>query len=280
MQALRYGCPWQGRRSRRCDPMRFPMAMRPILFFAHVLVASLAVSCMPHARAYVGASFMKAKGDAALQNGGGSLNLGQDRNELGTLGVDETSGSAYVRAEADWGPHRVRVSGFGSTPSGQGTLSDAFGDLAAGTNVQSQLDYVNVSSAYTWDLVPTDLVRVGVGLELGYHSFDLLVQDRASIAFERLQADLWLPMPCIDAEVDLGPVSLCANLGAFQADLGDADGQYFDAEAFVRWEPWMGIEFLGGWRSLSVDAGGDAGNRAFDADFDIEGWFVGGGVAF
>lgn len=254
--------------------------MRTHLFALLALALGCLASCMPHARAYVGASFMKAEGDIGLQNAANTLDLNQALNSLDSLGTDETSGSAYVRAEADWGPHRVRVSGFGSTPSGDGTLTQPFGDLIAGTNVRSQLDYVNITGAYTWDLVPTDLVRVGVGVELGLHRFDLLVEDRASSAFESLEADLTLPMPCVDAEVDLGPVSLCANLGAFEIDMGDADGQYFDAEAFARWEPIMGVEFLGGWRSLSVDANGDASGRGFDADFKIAGWFFGGGLTF
>ena len=246
-----------------------------------ILVASVSLaSCMPHARAYVGASFMKAQGDVALQNAANNLNLGQARNSLETLGADDRSGSAYLRAEADWGPNRVRLSGFGATPSGDGTLSQPFGDLAANTAVHSQLDYANVSGAYTWDVVPTDLVRVGLGVQAGFHTFDLRVEDRSSIAFESLNADLMLPMPCVDAELDLGSFSFCANLGAFEIDMGDADGQYFDAEAFARWEPVMGLEFVGGWRSLSFDANGDADGRAFDADFDIAGWFLAGGITF
>lgn len=256
------------------DPMRIPAVA--VLVLAPVYLSS----CMPHARGYVGASFMKASGEVALQNAVNGLNLSQSRNSLDSMGIDESSGSAYVRAEADWGPHRVRASGFGSTPSGDGTLTQPFGDLNAGTNVRSQLDYVNLTGAYTWDIVPTDLVRVGLGLQVGLHKFDLLVEDRGSSAFEQIEADLTLPMPCVDAELDLGAFSVCANLGAFEADLGDADGQYFDAEAFARWEPVMGLEFLGGWRSLSFDASGEAGGRGFDADFDIAGWFVGGGFAF
>jgi hypothetical protein len=258
----------------------FPSTMR-IVHPAVVVVALVCLaSCMPHARAYVGASFMKAEGDVALQNTGSTLNLGQSLNSLDSLGTDEASGSAYLRAEADWGPHRVRASGFGTTPSGDGTLENAFGDLLAGTNVRSQLDYVNMTGAYTWDIVPTDLVRVGLGVQVGLHQFDLLVEDRASDSFERLKASLMLPMPCIDAEVDLGPVSFCANLGAFEIDMGDADGQYFDAEAFARWEPMMSIEVIAGYRSMSFDSNGEADGREFDADFKITGWFLGGGIAF
>jgi hypothetical protein len=244
------------------------------------IVAISSVSCMPHARAYVGAAFTSVDGNVALQNAGNTLDLNQDRNSIGGLGADETTGSAYLRAEADWGPHRVRLSGFGATPSGEGTLAEPFGDLAAGTNVRSQLDYVNFNGAYTWDVVPTDLVRVGLGVEMGWHSWDLLVDDRGSLAFESLEADLFLPMPCVDAELDLGPVSLVANFGAFDIDMGDADGQYYNAEAFLRWTPIMSVEFMGGWRSLSVDANGEADGRKFDADFDVSGWFIGGGIAF
>lgn len=256
------------------------MHMRTTLLALHLLAVGCLVSCMPHARAYVGASFMRVEGDTALQNAGGSLNLGQDVNSMKELGAEETSGSAYVRAEADWGPHRARVSGFGATPSGQGTLTDAFGDLAAGSPVQSQLDYTNVTAAYTFDVVPTSLVRLGLGVEVGVHTFDLLVDQTNSTAFEKLSADFWTPMPCIDAELDLGSVSVCLNVGAFDLDLGDADGNYYDAEAFLRWEPLLGFELIGGWRSMSIDANGRADDRDFRTDVDVNGWFVGGGISF
>jgi hypothetical protein len=254
--------------------------MRTTFLALQILAVGCLASCMPHARAYVGASFMRVEGDMALQNAGGTLNLGQDVNTIEDLGAEETSGSAYLRAEADWGPHRARVSGFGATPSGEGTLADSFGDLSAGAPVRSQLDYENFTAAYTFDVIPTSLVRLGLGVEVGIHRFDLLVDQTNSNAFEELEADFWTPMPCIDAEVDLGAVSFCLNVGAFDVDLGDADGNYHDAEAFVRWAPLLGFELIGGWRNMLLDTNGEADNRDFRTDVEVSGWFLGGGISF
>lgn len=246
-----------------------------------LLVLPFTTGCIPTGRAYVGAAFMKVAGDLALQNAGGSLNLDATQSDIeDDLGAGDADTSPYVRAEADWGPHRVRVSGFGHSSSGTGTLDNAFGDLAATTNVASDLEVFNVTGAYTWDLFPTGPFRLGIGAQVGYSSIDITVRDTGGVAFERVRTDNYVPMPLLDAEVDLGVVAVGGSLGGFEVDLGDADGRYWDGELFVRASPWSMVEFIGGYRYLSFDSSGEADGRDFDADLELTGWFLAGGIKF
>ena len=260
-------------------PSVFPMRTRTLI--PALLALPFMTSCIPTGRAYVGAAFMKVAGDVALQNAGGSLNLDASQSDIeDDLGAGGSDSSPYARAEADWGPHRVRVSGFGHSSGGTGTLTNAYGDLAASTAVGTDLEIINVTGAYTFDLLPTSMFRLGIGAQLGYSSIDLTVRQPSGIGFERVRTDNYVPMPVVDAEVDLGVVAFGGSLGGFEVDLGDADGRYWDGELFVRAAPWSLVELIGGYRYLSFDSSGEADNRDFNADLELTGWFIGGGIKF
>ncbi|MGE3174623.1 MAG: hypothetical protein AB7O97_18470 [Planctomycetota bacterium] len=239
-------------------------------------------ACAPHQmRAEVGAAFTQVRGELGLQNSGGNLNLNANMNDVkDQLGSGELDPSPYVRFEADWGPQRVKVSGLSHTSSGSSVLAGAFGDLPAGTSVFADLDYTNVSGSWSYDLAPTDMLRLAPGVQVGYHAIDVLVRSNSSTAFENVDTDIIVPMPYFDAEVDLGVVSVGVNAGLMVVDLRDADGRYWDAEAIVRAVPGQNVELLGGLRYMLFDAHGTATGRDFDSDIDVFGFFVGGGVKF
>lgn len=249
--------------------------------FLALCATTFLAGCMPTARAYVGAAFTRAKGDAALQNAGGTLNLDATQADLGdTFGADETQTTPYVRAELEWGPQRLRLSGFRHESSGSGTLTADYGDIASGTNVAADFEMWNFTGAWTWDFLPTDMFRLGLGAQVGYSSIDLTVSQVGGPAFERVRTDNYVPMPVIDAEVDLGVVAVGGSLGGFEVDLGDADGRYWDGELFVRACPGSMVEFIGGYRYLSFDNDGRADSRDFNAEIEVTGWFIGGGIKF
>jgi len=249
--------------------------------FLALCALSLGAGCMPAARVYVGAAFTRAKGDVALQNTAGTLNLDASQNDLeDDLGVDDTKTTPYARAELEWGPQRLRLSGFHHDSSGTGTLVADYGDIVSGTNVASDFELWNFTGAWTWDFLPTDMFRLGLGAQLGFSSVDLTVRQIGGSAFERVRTDNYVPMPVLDAEVDLGIVAVGGSIGGFEVDLGDADGRYWDGELFVRASPGSTLEFIGGYRYLSFDNEGQADNRDFNAEVEITGWFIGGGIKF
>ncbi len=247
-----------------------------------VVAVGLLAACAPQAfRADVGAAFVRVQGELGLQNSGGSLTLASNMNDVkDQLGTGETDASPYVRFEADWGPHRIKLSGFSHNSTGGGTLVGAFGDLPGGTQVFTDLDFANVTASWSYDLMPTSMFRVAPGVQLGYYSLDLTTRAQTLSAFENVDTDAITPMPYLEAEIDLGRVSVGANAGVMSAHIRDATGRYWDAEAYVRGTPLDNLEIIGGLRYLLIDAHGNATGRDFDSDIDLFGWFIAGGVKF
>jgi hypothetical protein len=92
---------------------------------------------------------------------------------------------------------------------------------------------------------------------------------------------VFVPMPFAEAEIyPTDYLSIGANLGLMSADLGDGNGRYWDAEAMARVQATTEIDFLFGYRYQLMDVSGRATSRDFDADLDLRGWFIGGGVRF
>ena len=247
-----------------------------------VAAATLLAACAPHTfRADVGAAFARVEGQIGLQNSSGSLTLADNMNDLQDhLGVGDQDESPYVRLEADWGPSRFKVSTFGHNSTGSGTLAGAFGDIPAGTQVFTDFDFVDVTGSWSYDLMPTETFRIAPGVQLGYYSLDVITRAPSLSAFEQVDTDIIAPMPYLDAEVDLGWLTIGANGGIIAVNLSDADGRYWDAEGYVRANVLPHLELVGGVRYLLFDAHGEASNRDFDADIDVFGWFIGGGVRF
>lgn len=225
-----------------------------------------------------GVMFARARGEVALQNSAGTLALGDNQHSLGSMGVDETEASPYVDLEAVRDVHHFRISGFRLDSEGSGTLTGDFGDLVAGTPVTASIDFINVGGAYIYDLMRDDTFRLGVGGQLGYYQLD--VEARSAGGNESVRTEVFVPMPCVEANVYLGDLTLGAFGSLMGADLGDASGRYIDFESTVRWRVLPELELFGGYRYVLMDAYGEASSRDFDADVEVNGWFMGGGIRF
>jgi hypothetical protein len=249
-----------------------------------LILAALALvaACTPtRYRADIGAAMVQASGDIALQNSAGTLNLGSTKNDIDKdLDLGEQQTSPYVRLEVDWGRHRARASGFGFDANGAGQLAADFGDMPAGTAVDTSIEFFNVSAAWSYDLVPSETFRVGPGVQLGFYSLDIGSQAVGVNAFERVSTDVLVPEIFVAGDVELGWVSLVGEVGWMEASLRDASGTYWDFDAQVRVHPGTHVELFVGYRLIVMDADGEAASRDFAGDIDVSGWLVGGGVRF
>ncbi len=247
-----------------------------------LLAIALTAACAPsHFRADAGAAFTRVQGEMGLQNSAGNLNIAGNMNDVkDQLGAGDDEVSPYVRLEADWGPHRVKLSGLANNSAGPGTLAGAFGDLPAGTQVFTDFDFVNATAAWSYDLMPTPMFRIAPGVQLGYYSLDITSRAQTLSAFENVDTDFLTPMPYVEAEIDFDVIAIGANAGFLGVDLRDASGRYWDVEAYVRGAPFGGLELIGGLRYMLFDAHGEATGRDFDADLDVFGWFLAGGIRF
>ncbi|GAB4140248.1 MAG: hypothetical protein Fur0037_06680 [Planctomycetota bacterium] len=251
---------------------------RIALLFSLALLAG----CAPDVfRADAGVAFPRLTGGASLQNSAGNASLSDVKNNIrGSLDVGQLQPQPYLRLESDWGPHRVRVHGFGYDESGSSLLDRDFGDLVSGTAVDSSLEYLNVVGSWSYDLMPTKTLRLGPGVQLGLYSLDMTARSSFPSGFEKVMTDVVMPQLFLDGGVDLGIVSADANIGFMSAHLGDAAGRYVDAELMLRARPAEQFEVFAGYRLTVLDVLGVASGRDFDADLTVSGVVLGGGVRF
>jgi hypothetical protein len=248
---------------------------------AAVLTVLLA-SCVPHTfRADVGAMFVHTHGDVALQNSAGTLGLYAEQNDLhDSLDLGDTEGAPFVRLQADWERHRVKVGLFGFEQEGSSILQRDYGNIPAGTAVTTKLQFFNAVAAWSYDLMQGETLRLAPGVQLGYYGFDVAANSAAPAAFEKVTTDVVVPEAYVEGEVSLGLLSLNGSLGLMSADLGDANGRYLDLELGALLRPRREFEVIFGYRHIVMDAHGRASDRDFDADVFLSGWFIGGGLRF
>lgn len=230
-------------------------------------------------RVDVGPFFARATGDVALQNIGGTLELGQEQNDLDrNLGLGGTETSPYIRVQMDQERHRVRVHGFGVGSQGTGTLAGDFGGIVAGSQVTTQLEFFSVAANWGYQIARGEHYRLAVGAQAGYYSLN--VEVRSTPGREEVDSSVLVPMPFAELEGLFGPFTVGVNGAVMSADLGDAGGRYLDTEAYVRWSAAPDFDFFAGYRYCVIDVYGQASSRDFDADVDIRGYFFGAGIRF
>ncbi|MBM4061083.1 MAG: hypothetical protein FJ265_08305 [Planctomycetes bacterium] len=237
-------------------------------------------ACAPQTfRADAGAMFAKIDGEVGLQNAGGTLVLHDNMNDLGAFGVDDTETAPYLRLQWDHEQHRVRGHFFGFDAAGTGVLTGDFGGILAGSVATAAMEFYASGVAYSYGVVQNQDFRLGLGGQFGLYMLDLAA--RTPSRREEVETDVLVPMPFVDAEVYLGDVvTIGGNAGLMVSELRDADGRFWDVEAWARLQATKEIEFLVGYRFLLMDAHGIASSRDFDSDLTLQGLFVGGGITF
>jgi hypothetical protein len=232
-------------------------------------------------RAYAGYTATELDGKIGLSPSGNTLPPSQLRADVQRdLGLDDTSGSVLLRAEASFALPRVTASYFRHEQSGGGTLSSNFGDLVVGTQVRTDTDLSVTKLALTFDILNLPMFRLSPGIAVDMLDMTTTVRATNFNAFEQIDVFAPVPMPFLQSELLLGPIAATLDAGAIDIDIGDADGTYIDIDAMVRYRVAGNIEFFAGYRWISADADGDADGQNFDLDVELKGWLIGGGITF
>lgn len=229
-------------------------------------------------RLEAGAMIARADGELALQGSGAAFASGSKNDVADDLGLGDSAPSAFGRLQADADKDRYRIQGFALNQDGEGQLSEAYGDIAAGEDVRSSLSFFALAANWNHVLLRTENLRLGAGAQAGYYRFD--VAARTATNREETVAEALVPMPFVEAELKFGNLAFGANFAGMYADVGDARGRFLDGEAFARWTVSSEFQVFGGYRYILFDAAGTATDRQFDADVAIDGLFFGVGVRF
>ncbi len=246
------------------------------------LPSALALACLTcgcssfGVKGQLGYTAMSLGGDVALSPSG-SGTIRQDI-ESG-LGLGDPQGSVYGRLELDCGVPVLTVSGFTFQEEGQGQLGPQFGQIPAGTTVQSEVDFTNFKAALAFD-IDLGVVKVAPGVAVDVFDMDIQVRDSLGLSNEDIDVLAPVPMAFLRATVDLGAVALVGEGGYMSLDVDDVDGTFWDAEGWIEVRPTGGLFLFGGYRHISIAGTGIVDNQDFDADLTIAGWQVGGGFRF
>jgi hypothetical protein len=250
----------------------------PLVGLSALLALALA-GCSPlRAKAYAG--YMQSELTGAIGLSPPASTLPPTNVDVeDALGAD-TSGSPYGRLELGAGIVNLTSSAFQFSSSGTGTLNAQFGALPVSTPVDSDIDFFNIKSALTLDLLDVGFLRISPGFGVDYLDLDVEVRATSIAALERLQVQVPAPLGFVQAEVTVGPFGITADFGAMSINTEEVDGDYLDFEGLVHVKPLPHVELFGGYRWIQFDATGSVDGQLYEADLELRGWFVGGGVTF
>ena len=221
-------------------------------------------------------------GDAGLEPssgpGAGTVVTADVENNLG---LDDSMDTPYGRVELAAGIASFTFSAFQVDQTGQGLLTQQFGDITIGTNVDTEIDLTSIKGAVHFDLINIGPVRVAPGIGVNYITLDMSVTPTIAPA-NREQFDAVAPVPMLfaQAEVDLGIFDAVLDVGGMQADVEDANGTFLDIELVARLRPAEHIEIFAGYRHILIDVEGVADNQDYVSDLTLSGFVIGGGISF
>jgi hypothetical protein len=204
--------------------------------------------------------------------------------DLETAGLEKDDSVFGVRADFDWGPSHVMVSGQQTTHDGDGTLEATFTSggvtIPAGAEVASELDLGLYTGAFTFDFIPTDLVEVGVGLGVSYVDVDASFQEEGT--GETIETDEQIPVPVLAARLGTRIWRLDASLQAsgLKWSYDGNDIYLVDLDLLAKLRLFGGDEHLAGhltagyrWVDLELDY--EDGDDSVETDATFQGPYIG-----
>ena len=224
-----------------------------------------------------GPIFADVRGDLALASSAGQLPTANSMD--GGLGFDDSK-SAYFEGQVDIDRHRARISTMQIDSEGAAVLDQDYGDIVAGTAVNTEHDFTSVVANYSYEFIREEGYRIGLGAQLGYYAMDVNVRGAGVPGRELLETDGFMPMPYFEAEAFVDDVTFGASGGIMYGDWGDARGHYWDLDLYSVWNLSDRFDVRGGYRYIVLNGDGRASSRDFDSDWDVQGFYLTFGALF
>jgi len=219
-------------------------------------------------------------GDLSAKDSGALIGGSSANSSFDELGLDENEAALGGLVRLGFGGAELSLAGIGVQFEGEGTTQSEFtlggNTIAAGMDVETDLDLQMLRGLFTWDLIPIGGVDLGIGF--GATLFDLNLDMReTSGALNRVRSDELIPIPMIGARAawTWGPVDLRADVGGIVAAYDDTEATFLDGELSAAVEVFDAGDLVVGYRITSLDAQYEDEDSEIDADFAIEGYYVG-----
>lgn len=205
------------------------------------------------------------------------------RSDVEALGFDEDQTVFSPRADFSWGPAHVMASGYIASYDGSGRAEadlDLGGVLInAGDEVESDLDVQSVSVTTTFDLVPTELLDVGLGVGARYIGFDGSIQSVSTAESISSEEAFVLPTLAARVAVGVGPLDFSVIGSGIAAEASGIEAAFADVDAMIEYsfERWLNFHggIVLGYRYIMMDVDYEDGGSDIEADLDFQGFFFG-----
>ena len=250
-----------------------------------VLLCALSTACSgPGLSLVPRVGFYELSGDFAATEGATAVS-----SSIDDLGLSDSEAAFAPRVEAHVGGMMLDVSAFSTEFSGRGTVQ---GDITIddititqGTDVDTDFGLDSADASLTWDLIPTDMAELAIGLGVNLMQLDITLDEVNTT--QTLETDELLPIPHASARasVHFGPATVGASVAFFDYSDSEMDVSFLDVEATAQWKLIGGDQRLsgrlvGGYRLLDLDAEYDDGDSQVVADFRLDGPFIGLSFSF
>lgn len=229
---------------------------------------------------------LNVEGDIGASTSGTAL----FQNDVDQIGIEDEKGYPGLRLDLDVGAPHIIFTGQNTVHDGDGVLSQDITidgtTITAGTAVDTDFDLGIYSALVLFDLVPTEIVDVGLGFGITLVDLDLEVADTMSA--NTVESDETLPIPVLAAQVSTEITErfeLAGLISGFAINIDDADVTYLDADIFARWAVFGGDErgrgsLVLGYRWTNLDVEYDDDSDVVEADLTFSGPYLGFQLSF
>ncbi len=185
---------------------------------------------------------LSARGGPLYLDGGVGTNQlgGNVRGQASAedLGLDDPEIAFQPKAEVDWGGFNFSLDGFavGYSGSGTATVGLQIGSqppIEAGAAVRTSLDLSYLMLKATYDLIPTDVIDVGIGLGGGIVDYDLSVDEILGSGSFKTAETLPIIYPMIRVGSLIGPVRIAGYLGGLALSFDSNKIKYIDGDIYA-----------------------------------------------
>ncbi|MEM7310654.1 MAG: hypothetical protein AAF682_28530 [Planctomycetota bacterium] len=252
--------------------------MKQVGILVTVLVGTASCSVVPTASITPRYGPLEVDGDVGVSSLGTVATTDAE-----SLGMEDDDSVFSPRADMSWLNFDAWASWYDARFAGNGIAEGQLdlGGVVIGIDdpVVSELDMFLASGAVTWDLVPSDLIDVGVGLGYGLVDFDAEIRSLTTGAEIGTQESFGLPLLAARGAVDFGDIEASLVVAGLAVKADGDEISMLDGDLMVRWYflnagPAQGGIALG-WRLTRVEAEyGQLGSR-LESDLAFSGPYAG-----
>ena len=229
----------------------------------------------------------EASGHIAAVADSGSISASNEA-DLSDLGLDGVESSVGARLDFEWLGAHASINTMDTSFGGDGQVDTDITlegqTISAGTDVRSDLDLTSFTGALTWDIIPTELLDVELGVGLTQLELDFQLDPDGA---DSVGTDASRTIPLVVGRVgsSLAGLDFNGTLGVFKANVGGFDGTISDLDlnasyGIIGGDNHLRGALMVGYRRFEIDSSYSDSDSDVEANFRISGPYFGVNLSF